>query len=1552
MEMLQSFGEKNVEDSIGIALNDLESIVRDAKEASLSKISSLHPPGIIPPTIRFLKNFILFASSFQGFVLGQLEDDLFIQVECSVVYFACLVLEFVLVSSNQFDFHESMRRIEPFEPHVCEIYVGVLQHVLELSLRESIPHGPHPSPDTLVLQNFIDSLLFLLLKLLFFGPTSHWYTFNHHIRKLYKGLEFLKISLRENHGYKVGDRYLPSICEAGTIVCYLFVEKGDGRGMVENLELLFSAFEEKIKLIKGAEEQPPRYSLASASCFPQTNLPGFIDSLLEKIKSVNVYEANSSIIVSGEDEFQAIHNDLSSLRSFLVDVVQKTLKNGQLKALWGRVAAIAYETDFAIDSVLVQRDLQSFVIMLHTIVEEVNLIKVEISECSHGEGKILEFPGIITKTHSKLSSSISKLPEFSEHAVGLDDETQNIVDQLTRGTKQLDIVSIVGMAGIGKTTLANKVYRHHSIVHHFYVRSWCRVSQVYNKKNCLLEILRGLDDESADKYLEMNEHDLALKLYRSLKGKTYLVILDDVWDVKAWSDLQNSFPDDIKGSRILLTSRHENVALQIKRQTDPHHLQLLTDDESWELFKMKLVFPSELHDSGKAIVKRCKGLPLMIVVIAGLLSKMEPSTWEEVEESLKNGKDQCIDAIAMSYSHLPPHLKLCFLYFAAYAEDQKFSVREMIWLWIAEGFVEKNGRECIEDVAEGYVIELIQRNLVMVAGKEFGSRVKFCMLHDLIHEFCLKKANEEHFLHHLHGSELENSIDQCTLYRLRVCSSKVEDFIESRLECPRLRTLFFLTDYNERLPFLPPWYGILYKFCQSNFLGVLDLTGIFEFKSFPLVILQLVRLRYLALSTGDHWEIPLSIEHLSNLETFIVQGGDVSVFLPSTVWNLKKLRHLCRISRSGWAWELSIENPKCLSYLENLQVFSKVEFSCYQTMKEVIKKSPNIRILKCSLILRGDNTKCTEEFKIIALDCLNQLESLWLKDLFQAKLDLHFQFPHNLKKLTLIGFGLPWSRIATIDRLPNLEVLKLVRRAFEGQDWHMDEEEEEEEDGTFPRLRFLKLEDLDLARWTGCDDNFPCLEVLVLKDCDDLVELPSCLATSSTLLRIEVTDCKHVAGSIREILEMQMDLGNEDLKILRFCHLFKIKELCRHICFEAAIREIPVLKHHFRDVKCSLGVMRTIFQYRMIWDEDAGNESALCTMAATVLKCSLEIQLLYLTLEEAGNDHAISENRWNRFSEFLQKIVESIWQGMEETFDIVSDVVRKRKTSSSSHSEMGELLNIIDAILHILPKFVPNHFGACHVDYAIVSVKFLKKSILFAAFKGLEHRQTQALLVHIQASVFDLARSIFAAELLGDHYDHFSKSIESIDAFLSHDVCDIYLGYLHEVLELPQSSIHHLTPGSNALESLVAFVGSLRSFLFRIAFHCEFHLYTFDLHIRKLCEGLEFMKTALREHQDKVGDHYEKMPDLIPPLICEAGVIIFNLIRGNEVEGGMVKKLEPLFSDFEEKLELIMGPKEVASGYSLDSPSYFPQTNLLGLWNPSWIRFGQSILMGRIQQLA
>ncbi|KAM3357286.1 hypothetical protein P3S68_024000 [Capsicum galapagoense] len=199
-----------------------------------------------------------------------------------------------------------------------------------------------------------------------------------------------------------------------------------------------------------------------------------------------------------------------------------------------------------------------------------------------------------------------------------------------------------------------------------------------------------------------------------------------MWDGKAWDDLRFSFPDVGNRSRIVITTRLEEVAKQVKHHIDPYSLQFLTSDESLKLLQKKVFqqesFPPSLQDVSKAVAERCKGLPLVIVLVAGIIKRniMEASWWHEVKNSLVSyhgeSEGNSLSTVQLSYDNLPDHLRPCLLYMGMFLEDTRIPVSELINLWIAEYFmqnIEESGR--LKETAEGYLNDLISSNVVMVS---------------------------------------------------------------------------------------------------------------------------------------------------------------------------------------------------------------------------------------------------------------------------------------------------------------------------------------------------------------------------------------------------------------------------------------------------------------------------------------------------------------------------------------------------------------------------------------------------------------------------------------------------------------------------------------------------------------------------------------------------------------------------------------------------------------------------------------------------------------------
>ncbi|PHU21242.1 hypothetical protein BC332_06349 [Capsicum chinense] len=426
--------------------------------------------------------------------------------------------------------------------------------------------------------------------------------------------------------------------------------------------------------------------------------------ILEKIEDLKAdAEENSDFMM--KPYIGTLDEDLSYLTSFFRDVAKVHHKDEEiLKDLQRGTVKLAYKAEVSIDSILVQ--------------------------CNALEHFFGSLPAIIKESK------------------------QILAKYLIRGTHEIDDVPIVGMGGQGKTTIARKVYNNGCIVHHFDVQAWCIISQSYNRRDLLQEIFSQVmgKEDKGDK-----EDILAERLKKSLTGKRYIIVLDDMWDVKAWDDLRFSFPDVGNRSRIVITTRLEEVAKQVKQHIDPYSLPFLTPDDSRKLLQIKVFqqesFPPSLQDVSKDVAERCKGLPLVIVLVAGIIkrNKMEASWWHEVKNSLVSyhgeSEGYSLSTMQLSYDNLPDHLRPCLLYMGMFPEDASIPVSELISLWIAVCFVqniEESGR--LEETAEGYLNDLISSNVVMVSGRSYNGKVKYCQVHDVVLHFCLNKSREEKFM--------------------------------------------------------------------------------------------------------------------------------------------------------------------------------------------------------------------------------------------------------------------------------------------------------------------------------------------------------------------------------------------------------------------------------------------------------------------------------------------------------------------------------------------------------------------------------------------------------------------------------------------------------------------------------------------------------------------------------------------------------------------------------------------------------------------------------------
>ncbi|KAF8668218.1 hypothetical protein HU200_052394 [Digitaria exilis] len=446
-------------------------------------------------------------------------------------------------------------------------------------------------------------------------------------------------------------------------------------------------------------------------------------------------------------------------------------------------------------------------------------------------------------------------------------------------------VGIVGTGGVGKTTLAQKIYNDHKIKGKFSKQAWICVSHDYSDVDVLKKVLRNID---VDYKQDETVRGLSRKLAAAVENKSFFLVLDDVWQHKVWTNLLRIPLDTALKVTILVTTRNDTVARKIGVE-HMHRVELMSDDVGWELLwrSMNISDDSEIYnlrDMGIEIVRMCGGLPLAIKVTASVLMTKEKTEneWRKViNRSARFMSDlpDLLGALYLSYDELTPNLKQCFLYFSLYPEGWIICRDDIVRFWIAEGFVREEEEQLLEDTAEEYYYELINRNLVqLVPGYADYSR---CRMHDLLRQLAVHLSGDEYFC----GDP--QSFAAKTLSKVRRASiTKNEDsaILPDVGNKPiRARTL------NIRRLKIQKLEDTIFR--RFRYLRVLNLTGsLIEIVSDS--IGSLIHLRLLDLDDTDISYLPESISSLINLQILNLQQCSSLHHLPFGITQLCNLRRL------------------------------------------------------------------------------------------------------------------------------------------------------------------------------------------------------------------------------------------------------------------------------------------------------------------------------------------------------------------------------------------------------------------------------------------------------------------------------------------------------------------------------------------------------------------------------------------------------------------------------------------------------------------------------------
>uniref|UniRef100_A0A0E0MFK7 NB-ARC domain-containing protein n=1 Tax=Oryza punctata TaxID=4537 RepID=A0A0E0MFK7_ORYPU len=715
-----------------------------------------------------------------------------------------------------------------------------------------------------------------------------------------------------------------------------------------------------------------------------------------------------------------------------------------------------------------------------------------------------------------------------ESIIGRELDRKTIIEKLMSGhgnnvVSHLSVLAIVGMGGLGKTTLAQLVYNDQTVQTSYDVCVWVYVSNHFDSMNLTKKIIVSIakDNNNLSELVDLQD-----KLGQEIRGKRFLLVLDDLWNERR--DCWETFCKPLSASRlcnILVTTR--NVAVARLVQTMPHFtMDHLSHHDSWRLFERTVavhenIIQGNLVDISKKIVQKCDRLPLAIKTLGSMLRyETDERRWIDVLESdiwdLDKAQNEVLPALELSYKNMPMHLKLCFIALSLFPKDYPLKKSEVIRLWGLLDILQGDEWSNKDESVSRYYDELVQRSFLQIC-------FNFGIMHDLIHDLACHLSGNEFF--RLEGEKpveipqnarFMSIIDCHTSVQFSAASHPLWAIIGLGRECSKVTNPELLLSNGKNL-------------------RVLDLFGSNIAKALPRYIGSMKLLRHLEVP----WNAPSGIYPLINLHTV----PHVHICRCDGSFNLRELRNLnkikgqLRISRLGNlshvqdAKEAQLMNKKQLQFLE--LDFSEVECQHmpqqldvnftpeevwyenlqYQDMqKPRYVTVPHNQILECLRPPEG-----LRRLTLYGYNC--QSYPSWLGDASFSKLT--YIVIYGTDKVTQ-------QCVPTLGELPFLEYLSIGRMYYME---HIGREFCTRIPGNkgFPSLETLEISNmLHWSKWTGVDDgDFRCLSSLIISDCNRLSSLPS--DRFSSLHYLKLGNCNVIgivpAGGTLRNLEIQVCNG-------------------------------------------------------------------------------------------------------------------------------------------------------------------------------------------------------------------------------------------------------------------------------------------------------------------------------------------------------------------------------------------------------------------------------------------
>ncbi|XP_062200747.1 disease resistance protein RGA5-like [Phragmites australis] len=746
---------------------------------------------------------------------------------------------------------------------------------------------------------------------------------------------------------------------------------------------------------------------------------GVMNSLLDKLTTLLGKEF-SWLHNEVKHDIAFLRDELSCMNALLEKLTDMEVLDPQMKEWRNQVREMAYDIEDCIDDSFMHQQrpggimgffhdyVQKVKELLghHGIAQQIKELKGRIVEASHRRKRYKLDTQVDPGTTNVLSID-PRLPALyveSSELIGIDVPRDHLINLLGDGEQSLKVISIVGLGGLGKTTLANEAYKR--ISGQFNCQAFVSVSQKPDVNKILRSILSQIKNRDKANTEPKDVEWLIDALRDLLKDKRYFIVIDDIWDTQAWKTIKCGLPGNTCGSRILVTTRIATIA---KSCCSPHHgtvyeLRPLSEADSMSLF-FKRIFgsedlcPANLKDVAVEIIKKCGGLPLAIVTMASLMStkSVRREEWVSVCNSIGLGlQSYNVEGmeriLSLSYCDLPYHLKTCLLYLSMYPEDHEIDMCQLVRRWIAEGFIKaKSGRNSVDE-GKCYFNELINRSLIQPVGFGLDGQATACRVHDMILDLIVSKAVEENFISSV-GDQMHTLISQGKVRRLSVDYRGQEVAMSrSSMISSHVRSLGIFGYSEKMLPI-------------SNFraLRMLDLESSARLQNCYLHnIGDLFQLRYLRVAASGVTHLPEQIGELQFLETLDLCRTWIRKLPPSIV----KLQRLNFLSVNGSQLPDGVGNMQSLEELSGLSVYNECSINSLQELGSLM----NLRTLRLTWHIsdsRNDRTAYTD----ILASSLGKLVGSSLRCLRiirgHGSVDIPFDSwpspPHLLRELDIPG---------------------------------------------------------------------------------------------------------------------------------------------------------------------------------------------------------------------------------------------------------------------------------------------------------------------------------------------------------------------------------------------------------------------------------------------------------------------------------------------------------------------------------------------------------------------